>query len=266
MLDKPPSTAAEIPGRNQALEIGILTLGKPTLSMALASLLLQEPRNLRVHIVDTAERPLIHNEDFSSAMRLAFDRGIACTYEHRRERMRAFSTGRRALLEALTGEHICFMDDDIVLPGDALLRLNSFIEAHPDYGYLAPVIKNAPSMRNALGNRVQFTPGTVFRQDALVRNILLDYYSNTCDLLDKQKSGEKVWEVGFLTELFPLLGRPGYVQADNVIYHLDYSERSNWELMREDFVRNSRRKAQELVLRYAGALAPTADPAIAPGH
>lgn len=234
--------------------------------MALASLLLQEPRTLRIHIVDTAERPLIHNEDFSSAMRLAFDRGISCTYEHRRERNRAFSTGRRALLEALTGEHICFMDDDIVLPGDALARLTGFIAAHPDYGFLAPMIKSAPGMRTALGKRVQFTPGTVFRQDPLVRRILLDYYSNTCDLLDKQKSNDKVWEVGFLTELFPLLGRPVYVQSDNLIYHLDYSERPNWDLLREDLLRNSRRKAQELVLRHAGALAPTIDPAIAPKH
>jgi hypothetical protein len=31
-------------------------------------------------------------------------------------------------------------------------------------------------------------------------------------------------------------------------------------------VRNSRRKAQELVLRYAGVLAPDAVPAFAPGH
>jgi hypothetical protein len=264
MLDQSQSPASTNPVT--ALEIGILTLGKPTLSMALASLLLQEPRTLRVHIVDTAERPLIHNEDFSSAMRLAFDRGIPCTYEHRRERMRAFSTGRRALLEALTGEHVCFMDDDVVLPGNTLRQLTAFIEAHPDYGYLAPVVKNAPSMRSALGNRVQFTPGTVFRQDALVRRILLDYYSNSCDLLDKQKTPEKVWEVGFLTELFPLLGRPGYVQADNVIYHLDYSERPNWDLLREDLLRHSRRKARELVLRYAGALAPDSTPAIAPGH
>src|SRR5215210_7735633 len=118
MLDIPQPPPA--PG--VMVEVGILTLGKPTLSM---------------HIVDTAERPLIHNEDFSSAMRLAFDRGIACTYEHRRERLRAFSTGRRTLLEALTGEHICFVDDDIVLPGDALHRLTGFLATHPDYGYLA---------------------------------------------------------------------------------------------------------------------------------
>jgi glycosyltransferase involved in cell wall biosynthesis len=248
------------------LEIGILTRGKATLSMALTSLLLQEPRNLRIHIVDTAERPVIHHEDFSSAMRLAFDRGIPCTYEHSRERNRAFSAGRRALLEALNGPHICFMDDDIVLPGDALRQLTTFIDAHPDYGYLAPVVKNAATIRSALGSRIQFTPGTVFRQDAVVRKILLDYYAHTCDVLDKEKSSEKVWEIGFLTELFPLLGRPGYAQPDNVIYHLDYHERPNWELMRDDLLRTSRHKAEELVRRYVGAVTPLPAPITAPGH
>ena len=234
--------------------------------MALASLLLQEPRTLRIHIVDTAERPVIHHEDFASALRLAFDRGIPCTYEHSRERLHAFSAGRRALLEALTGPHLCFMDDDIVLPGDALRRLTTFIAAHPDYGYLAPVVKNAPALRSALGTRTQFTPGTVFRQDQLVRDILLDYYATTIDVLDKQKSNEKVWEVGFLTELFPLLGRTAYAQPDNLIYHLDYNERTNWDLLRDDLLRHSRQKAQDLVLRYAGVLAPQPAPAFAPGH
>ena len=115
MLDKPPSAAPESQGQTTALEIGILTLGKPTLSMALASLLLQEPRNLRVHIVDTAERPLIHHEDFSSAMRLAFDRGIACTYEHRRERMlivghQVTVNCMRYLLERMTEAQILDID------------------------------------------------------------------------------------------------------------------------------------------------------------
>jgi len=254
------------PPGSTGLEIGILTMGKPTLSMALTSLLLQEPRHLRIHIVDTADRPVIHREDFSSAMRLAFDRGIPCTYEHSRERNRAFSAGRRALLEALNGPHLCFMDDDVVLPSSALRQLTAFIDAHPDYGYLAPVVKNAALLRSALGSRIQFTPGTVFRQDAVVRKILLDYYSTTTDVLDKQKAGDKVWEIGFLTELFPLLGRPGYAQPDNVIYHLDYHERPNWELMREDLLRASRRKAQELVARYAGAVTPLPSALPAPGH
>ncbi len=241
-------------------------MGKPTLSMALTSVLLQEPRNLRIHIVDTSDRPVIHSEDFSSAMRLAFDRGITCTYEHSRERNRAFSAGRRALLDALNGPHICFMDDDVVLPGSALRQLTAFINAHPDYGYLAPVVKNAAPLRNVLGSRIQFSPGTVFRQDAVVRKILLDYYSSTTDVLDKQKSSEKVWEIGFLTELFPMLGRPGYAQPDNVIYHLDYHERPNWELMREDLLKASRRKAQELVTRHAGAVTPLLTPLSGPKH
>jgi glycosyltransferase involved in cell wall biosynthesis len=261
---QPPPTVAAT--SSAILEIGILTMGKPTLSMALTSLLLQEPRRLRIHIVDTSERPVINHEDFSSAMRLAFDRGIPCTYEHSRERHRAFSAGRRALLEALTGPHLCFMDDDVVLPGSALRQLTAFIDAHPDYGYLAPVVKNAALLRNALGSRIQFTPGTVFRQDAVVRKILLDYYSNTTDVLDKQKAGEKVWEIGFLTELFPLLGRPGYTQGNNVIYHLDYHERPNWDLMREDLLRTSRHKAEDLVRRYAGAVTPLPSALPAPGH
>jgi glycosyltransferase involved in cell wall biosynthesis len=265
-LDTPQPPAAVGPVSPAALEIGILTWGKATLSMALTSLLLQEPRYLRIHIVDTADRPVIHYEDFSSAMRLAFDRGIPCTYEHSRERNRAFSAGRRALLEALNGPHICFMDDDVVLPGSALRQLTDFIDAHPDYGYLAPVVKNAAPLRNALGSRIQFTPGTVFRQDAVVRKILLDYYSNTVDVLDKQNARDKVWEIGFLTELFPLLGRPGYAQPDNVIYHLDYHERPNWELMRDDLLRTSRRKAHELVLHYAGAVSPVPSGIAAPGH
>src|SRR5690349_14184093 len=124
------------------IEIGILTIGKPTLAMALASLLLQNPTNLRIHIVDTAERPVIHHDDFSSAMRLAFDRGISCTYEHRRERQRNFSTGRLALLETLKGPNICFMDDDVVLPSGSLRMLGAFVAAHPDYGFLAPALKN----------------------------------------------------------------------------------------------------------------------------
>ena len=254
------------PAAGSTLEIGILTMGKPTLSMALASLLLQEPRNLRIHIVDTAERPVIHRDDFSSAMRLAFDRGIPCTYEHSRERERAFSRGRRALLESLTGPNICFMDDDVVLPGDALRHVTSFIAAHPDYGYLAPAVKNAPTLPGAVRGRIQFAPGSVLRQDALVRDILLDYYSNTVDVLDKQRTNDKVWEIGFLSELFPLLGRPGYVQADTTVYHLDYHERPNWDLLREDLLRNSRRHAEDLVRRYAGAVQPLTTVLPAPSH
>ena len=40
------------------------------------------------------------------------------------------------------------------------------------------------------------------------------------------------------------------MQMENVIYHLDYNERPNWELLQEDLVRASRRKAEELVAKY----------------
>jgi hypothetical protein len=61
--------------------------------------------------------------------------------------------------------------------------------------------------------------------------------------------------VAFLTEVFPLLGRPCYTQPDNVIYHLDYHENANWNLLRTDLVAASRAKAQELVLKHAGRVA-----------
>ena len=60
-----------------------------------------------------------------------------------------------------------------------------------------------------------------------------------------------MWEIAFLTELFPMLGRSTHVQADNVIYHLDYHERPNWDLLQEDLVRTSRDKARELVDKYS---------------
>jgi hypothetical protein len=264
MIDARRDEAATTP---PLIEIGILTMGKPTLAMVLASLLLQDIPQIRIHVVDTAEKPLIHHEDFSSAMRLAFDRGISCTYEHRRERLRAFSDGRRALLEALPGPHVCFIDDDVVLPSGSLRMLREFVLAHADYGYMAPALKNPGTRRTALGAQTQFAPGSVFRQDAVVRDILLDYYATTNDVLDRGRTGERVWEVAFLTEMFPLLGRPCYTQPDNVIYHLDYHEPPNWDLLREDLLAASRAQARALVLKHAGAVADVATAGSAgPGH
>jgi hypothetical protein len=257
-MTTPGSNAdAATPASGQAItiEIGILTMGKPTLAMALSSLLLQNTPGIRIHIVDTSERPVIHEADFSSAMRLAFDRGISCTYEHRRERRHLFSLGRLALLEALPGPNVCFMDDDVVLPSGSLNMSSDFIAAHPDYGYLAPALKNPSTRRTALGARTQFAPGTVFHQDAIVRRILLEYYATTVDVLDNPRQGTQVWEVAFLTEMFPLLGLPCYTQPDNVIYHLDYHENPNWNLLRGDLLATSRAKAQELVLKHAGRVA-----------
>ena len=255
------------PSSGVAIQIGILTGGKPTLAMTLASVLLQNVADIRIHVLDTAERPVIQREDFNAALRLAFDRGITCTYEHHRDRQRPFSGGRLALLEALTGPQVCFMDDDVVLPSGSLGLLSSFVAEHPDYGFLAPLLKNPGLRRTALEGRTQFAPGTVFRQDALVRRILLDYYSTTNDVLDHAKGGQASWEVAFLTEMFPLLGRPCYAQPRNVIYHLDYHENPNWELLRGNLLATSLERARTLVLKHAGAVAEIAPPpGGGPGH
>lgn len=236
------------------MEIGILTIGKPTLSMALSSLLLQDEQRIRIHIVDTAPSPIIDRVEVRSVLRLAADRGIRCTYDHIHDEKRAFSLGRLALLETLKGPNICFMDDDVVMPSGAIPHLLAFINDHPGYGWLAPYCKNAGTVRTALAGRPHYAPGGVFGQDKLVRNILLEYYETTVDVLDKQSSRNKVWEIAFLTELFPLLGRSATVQSENVIYHLDYHERPNWDLLQESLVSNSRKKAEELIKKYSSVM------------
>ncbi len=236
------------------LEIGILTIGKPTLSMALSSLLLQDEQRIRIHIVDTAPIPIIDRVEVQSVLRLAADRGIRCTYDHLHDEKRAFSLGRLALLEALKGPNICFTDDDVVMPSGAIPQLLGFIQNNPDYGWLAPFCKNAGTVRTALAGRPHYSPGGVFHQDRLVRNILLEYYDTTVDVLDKQGSLNKVWEIAFLTELFPLLGRSATVQSENVIYHLDYHERPNWDLLQESLVSASRKKAEELIKKYSSVM------------
>jgi len=236
------------------LEIGILTAGKPTVSMALSSLLLQDEQRIRIHIVDTALQPIIDTVEVQFVLRLAADRGIRCTYDHLHDEKRAFSLGRLALLEALSGPNICFMDDDVVMPSGTITHMLDFIDQNPTFGWLAPFCKNAGTARTAMGGRPHYSPGGVIRQDALVRKILLEYYDTTVDVLDKQRSNSKVWEIAFLTDLFPLLGRSITVQNDNVVYHLDYHERPNWDLREESLVSNSLKKARELIAKYQHAL------------
>src|SRR3954454_17750337 len=89
--------------------VGILTKGKPTLSMVLVSLLMQEHCQLRVHIVDTSPSPVLRRDDVVFALRLAFDRQIVCEYEYSREKERAFGAGRQRLLEALPGPFLVLM-------------------------------------------------------------------------------------------------------------------------------------------------------------
>jgi len=234
-----------------ALEIGILTKGKPTLSMVLISLLLQEERNIRIHVVDTSETPVINRDDVVFALKLAFDREIRCEYEYSRERQRAFSVGKLKLLETLRGPHICFVDDDIVMPSSTIARMLSLVKTGDVYGYYSPVCKNAGAMYQPFGGRTHYSPGGVFYQDSLVRNILMDYYSETVDVLDSRKAPRKVWETAFLTSLFPMLGRKCVIQDDNIVYHLDYNERAEWELWEGSQVHTSAAKAEELVAKYA---------------
>ncbi len=123
MVDNGIDNVDSSSGDSGTIEIGILTKGKPTLSLALGSLLLQENRNIRIHIVDTSESPVIKRDDVVYALRLAFDREIPCGYEHSRERRRAFSVGRLKLLESLKGPHVCFMDDDVVMASSTLAQM-----------------------------------------------------------------------------------------------------------------------------------------------
>ena len=232
------------------IEIGILTKGKPTLSMVLSSLLLQEARDIRIHIVDTSDTPVVNRDDVRFALRLAFDRDIACGYEYSRERERAFSVGRLRLLEALQGPHICLMDDDVVMASSTIARLLPAIQSNPVYGYIAPYCMNGLHARVFENGQPYYSPGGVIYQDAPLRNILLSYYTTTVDVLDRQPSDEKVWEIAFLTELFEFIGRKRLVQPDNISYHLDYQEVPNWELSEAQVIRRSKLKARELATEH----------------
>ncbi|MDO8673562.1 MAG: glycosyltransferase family A protein [Dehalococcoidia bacterium] len=237
-------------GQELCIEVGILTSGKATLSMMLTSLLLQDRAKLRIHIVDTSESPVIKRDDVAFALRLAFDRGISCEYEVSREKHRAFSVGRLKLLEALKGPHTCFVDDDVVLPSDTFRRVAAVIQENDIYGYIAPYCKNAGVASQQLVGMTHYSPGGVFFQDQLVREVLLEYYSTTIDVLDKRKSADKVWEIAFLSQMFTQLGRKCIVQDDNVVYHLDYRERRNWRLLEGHLVSSSARKARELLAKH----------------
>jgi hypothetical protein len=239
-------------GGGQQIEIGVLTKGKPTLGMVLANLLMQDLEGLRILIVDTSDNPVINREDILYALKLAQDRKIRCDYQRSRDKQRNFSVGRLALLEQLTGPHTCFMDDDVVLPSASLTRMAAWASGQSEYGYIAPTCVNAGVSRGFLSDRPHYSPGGIFFQDEIVRSILLEYYRTTVDVLDTQKSSEKVWELAFFAELFPALGRRCEVQADNVSYHLDYHRGVRWELMEEKLLVATQRKVEALVEQFTG--------------
>ena len=247
----PNSGAAAAP----PIGVGILTKGKPTLSMVLVSLLMQERCRLRLHIVDTAPSPVVRRDDVVFALRLAFDRQIICEYEYSREKERAFSAGRQRLLEALPGPYLVFMDDDVVLPADTLARLGARAAALADWGYVTPVCKNYGVARATFGEGAHYTPGGLIYQDDLVRRLLLEYYGTTVDVLDAKRTRSKVWESVFLSEVFGRLGRTCVTLDDCVSYHLDYHQRAEWHPNERELIANTRARLRELVDRFANTRA-----------
>src|ERR687884_105531 len=231
--------------------VGILTKGKPTLSMVLVSLLMQEHCQLRIHIVDTSPSPVVKRDDVVFAMRLAFDRQIVCEYEYSREKERAFSAGRQRLLEALPGPYLVFMDDDVVLPADTLARLRERAASLDNWGYVTPLCKNYGMARAPFGEGAHYTPGGLIYQDDLVRRLLLEYYGSTVDVLDAKRTRGKVWESVFLSELFGKLGRSCAVLDECVTYHLDYHQRAEWHPNENELIANTRARLRELVDRFA---------------
>ncbi|MDQ3810858.1 MAG: glycosyltransferase family 2 protein [Chloroflexota bacterium] len=246
-----------VPAPPPTIQVGILTKGRPMLATVIANLVLQEELPLEIFVVDTGERPAIKREDVMAVLRLAQDRHVRCEYELHRDRQRAFSSGRLVLLENLTGPLLAFMDDDIVLAGTTAMASlgRRAAELGPRLGWVAPQCVNAGSSRGFLRDQPHYSPGGVFRQDELVRNILREYYKTNCDVLDAKGPRERVWELEFLTELFPTIGRVTEVQQDTVSYHLDYGGSTRWDLMEEALLATTRRELNRLVAKYARAAA-----------
>jgi hypothetical protein len=246
------TTPAPVEGLT-TIQVGILTKGRPMLATVIANLVLQEEHPIEIFIVDTGDQPSIKRVDVMSVLRLAQDRGIRCEYELHRDRNRAFSAGRVALLESLTGPLVAFMDDDIVLAGPMAALARRAVELGPKLGWVAPHCVNAGSSRGFLRDQPHYSPGGVFGQDEIVRNILLEYYTTNADVLDAKGPRERVWELEFLTELFPTLGRVTEVQQETVSYHLDYEGGMRWDLMEEALLATTRRELARLVAKHAPA-------------
>jgi DNA-binding transcriptional ArsR family regulator len=223
------------------------------LATVIANLVLQEEHAIEIFIVDTGDQPSIKRVDVMSVLRLAQDRHVRCEYEMHRDRQRAFSGGRLKLLENLTAPLIAFMDDDIVLAGMAAMATHAARaeELGPSLGWVAPYCVNAGSARGFLRDRPHYSPGGILFQDDVVRNIMLEYYNANSDVLDARGPRERVWELEFLTELFPALGRVTEVQHETVSYHLDYGGGTRWDLMEEALLATTRRELNRLVAKYA---------------
>ena len=247
------SASSVAPQPGPPVQVGILTRGRAMLATVIANLVLQEEQPMEIFIVDTGENPAIKREEIRSVLRLAQDRHVRCEYELHRDRQRAFSGGRLKLLENLTGPMIAFMDDDIVLAGMAAMAAlaRRAQELGPRLGWVAPYCVNAGSARGFLRDRPHYSPGGILAQDDVVRSILMEYYNNNTDVLDARGPRERVWELEFLTELFPALGRETEVQHETVSYHLDYGGSTRWDLMEEALLATTRRELNRLVTKYS---------------
>src|SRR5688500_13294461 len=256
------------PGSNRqpTIQVGILTKGKASLGMVLANLLMQDLEGLHIVIVDTSDSPVINREDVLFALKLSQDRRIRCEYQRSRDKERNFSVGRLALLEQLTAPHVCFMDDDVVMPSSSLAHMAARAVELDTFGYIAPTCVNAGASRGFLSGRPHYSPGGIFFQDALVRKILLEYYSTTADVLDARRASDQVWQLAFLTELFPALDRHCEVQPDNVSYHLDYHRGVRWDLMEQKLLWSSQQKVVELVEKHTGRRVVLAEPSEVAPH
>ncbi len=234
-------------GRPAAVEVGILTRGKPTLGIALTSLLLQDVQDIRVHIIDTSDSPVVNRDDVTLAMRLAFDREIHCSYERLREKKRGFSIGRLRLLELLQGPHVCFVDDDMALSSTVIGSLLAAARSQPTpFGCIRPACHKATVPLGSSPQELPYTPGSLLYLDETLRRLMAGYYASTVDVVDAAKAGEKVWEVAFLGEVLRQLGRPCLCEPDAVIYHLDHHDLANWHLGDGAIVRRSLALARQL--------------------
>jgi hypothetical protein len=150
------------------------------------------------------------------------------------------------------------MDDDIVLANTAsIASLARRAEAlGSNLGWVAPYCINAGSARGFLRDKPHYSPGGIFAQDDIVRAILLEYYANNSDVLDARGPRERVWELEFLTELFPALGRTTEVQHETISYHLDYGGGTRWDLMEEALRATTLRELKRLIAKYAPATTP----------
>src|SRR3979411_1530414 len=168
------------------IQVGICTKGRPMLAIVIANLVLQEEYPLEIFVVATGDQPAIKRVDVVSVLRLAQDRNVRVDYDAPRDRNRAFSSGPLKLLENLNGPLVAFMDDDIVLANMVAIAslARRAAELGPRLGWVAPYCVNAGSARGFLKDRPHYSPGGIFAQDEIVRNILLEYYDNNSDVLD----------------------------------------------------------------------------------